>query len=335
MSRADHARELRLLLADPAKLCRDLGIAEGAKKQARGLSIRCPVHGEKDPSCSVTLGRDHTVRVRCFACDWTADALGLVAAVYGLSTRGDGFREVLVEAARLAGREDIADEIAGDKPRADRPRVQAPPPAPEPTYPPTDTVRALWNACVPVTDDAEVSGWLVCERRIDPELVAGRGLARTLPTDVEVPPWATYRRQPWNRTGHRLIFPMFDATGRCRSVRACRVTAGETPKRLPPAAHKAAELVMANRPAFGMLLGRARPRTLIVVEGEPDFLVAATRYPDAAVGIVSGSWTSSFAARVPTGCRVAIWTDPDAAGDRYAEAIATSLGNRAECWRAA
>ncbi len=335
MNRPDYARELRLSLRDPVRLCRDLALTEGSKKQALGLLIRCPVHGEKNPSCSVTVARDHTIRVRCFACDWSADALGLVAAVYGLSTRGDGFRQVLAEAARLAGREDIVDELAGNRPPAERRRVEAPPPAPEPTYPPSGEVRDLWFACRPVVEDADVSRWLVCERQIDPELVASRGLARALPAAADVPRWATYRRQPWNRTGHRLIVPMFDATGRCRSLRACRVVDGDTPKRLPPAAHKAAELVMANRPALGMLLGRSRPRSLIVVEGEPDALTWMTRTHDAVIGLVSGSWTEKFAAMVPRSTQVVIRTHPDRAGEKYADDVAKTLGERCSVWRAA
>lgn len=97
--------------SDPTSLCKALGIDSRAKRQAGGLLVCCPVHQEKDPSCSVTRGPDGTIRVRCHACGWSADALGLVAVVHGLDVRKD-FREVLSTFAALIGRHDVTGEIA-------------------------------------------------------------------------------------------------------------------------------------------------------------------------------------------------------------------------------
>jgi 5S rRNA maturation endonuclease (ribonuclease M5) len=90
---------------------------------------------------------------------------------------------------------------------------------------------------------------------------------------------------------------------------------------------------MANGTAKRVLAGDRTDWSglLIVVEGEPDFLWVATRtrLEHAVVGIYSGAWGNNdigraFASRWK-GARVVLATDADAAGDRYAEAIARTL----------
>lgn len=100
--------QIKRALSDPRRLAEFLGLTEGMKPQARGVSVRCPLHAENNPSCSITAGEDGGVRVRCFAgCDFGGpngggDELNLVAAVNGLSIKTD-FPEVLRRAALLAG----------------------------------------------------------------------------------------------------------------------------------------------------------------------------------------------------------------------------------------
>jgi hypothetical protein len=54
-----------------------------------------------------------------------------------------------------------------------------------------------------------------------------------------------------------------------------------------------------------------------------------TNDPDVAVlGIVSGSWTTTFAEKLPVGASVHIRTDHDAAGDRYAAEIVATIKRR-------
>lgn len=329
-------RDVRAALADPRELCVKLKLTERAQRQATGLIVCCPVHGERNPSCSVTRGPDGTVRVRCFACDFSADAIGLVAQVLGLSTRGDGFRETVAVAAELGGLLALASELRGGQAAPKRERPPAPRPEPERDYPPVAEVNALWESALPVTDDTDASGTLVF-RRIDPDRVAALNLARVLPSSSPLPRWASYRGEPWTRTGHRLLVRAFDARGDLRSLRAWRVVVNnDAPKRLPPAGHRAAELVVANRRARGMLLGLVRPRRLIVVEGEPDFVVASLHWPDdAVIGIGSGSWTPAFAARVPRGADVIVRTHRDPAGERYAAHVTETIGERCLVWRGA
>lgn len=333
MTRADHAREVRSALADPRKLCESLGLLEGAKRQASGMLIRCPVHGEKDPSCSVTTGPDGTVRVRCFACDFSGDALTLIAHIRQLSPRSQ-FRELLALGADLAGALQLRDEILAGAPIPERKPISAPAPRAEVDYPPLDEVRSLWQSCVPVCSDADA--WEALRGRgIDPESVDQAGAARVIPDGAKLPRWARYGGATWQETGHRLLVPAWNHQGQLRSVRAWRITDGDTPKRLPPAGHKAAELVMANRWAVMMLRGLLCPKRLVVTEGEPDTLSAIVSWAhDAIVGVFSGAWTVAFGQAVPRGTEVLIATHHDSAGDRYAMQVMSTLSGRA-VWRTA
>lgn len=64
--------------------------------------IRCPVHTDERPSCTVRLERDRTISFHCWSCGATGDALTLLAHVRGYHPRRD-FRKVVDEAARIAG----------------------------------------------------------------------------------------------------------------------------------------------------------------------------------------------------------------------------------------
>jgi len=221
----------------------------------------------------------------------------------------------------------VAELEAGDRERRHRPKLVARAEPTEPVdrdYPPRSEIDALWSAEVPF-GDAECA-WAE-SRGLDAEMVGE--WARGLPPDAELPRWASYRGKSWRETGHRMIVPVFDAGGDMRSVRAIRVTAeGDSPKRLPPGGFKAAGLVMACDFALGMLRGTYAPARVLLVEGEPDFLSAATmRLPDtyAKIGIASGSWTADFAARVPRTAKVFLGTHDDAAGEKYAQAIEATL----------
>jgi DNA primase len=104
-SRPDHVVQIRRALIDPRWLCEALGLLDGYKpgRQANGgLLIRCPVHADRTPSCSVRLGADGTIAVKCQGCGWSGDALTLVAAAHGLDVKRE-FLTVLQEAGALAG----------------------------------------------------------------------------------------------------------------------------------------------------------------------------------------------------------------------------------------
>ena len=102
-AREGDTSELKRALTDVSRVVEGLGLGDLARRQARGLSIRCPAHNERDPSCSVTLGPDGTIRVRCFACDFAGDVFSLIAAAEGVEPRGAGWSRVLERARVLAG----------------------------------------------------------------------------------------------------------------------------------------------------------------------------------------------------------------------------------------
>jgi hypothetical protein len=299
---------------------------KGAKPLAGGVSICCPSHDERNASCSVRTGPDGTIQLKCHACDLAGDALTLIGAAYGLSTRTD-FREILALGAELGGQLALAQEIRSGERATDRKPLPAPQPGPERDYPPFDEVSRLWLEAVRVSSDVEAWEHLR-GRGIDPESVDGHGLARVVEPAAKLPQWARYGRRSWHETGHRLLVPVFAVDGQRLSVRAWRIVDGDTPKRLPPAGHRASPLVMANRGGWLMLAGRASPRELVIAEGEPDFLTAATTWDCPTLGIVSGSWTESFARRIPSRTEVHLMPHRDEAGDRYAAQVIESLGDR-------
>jgi hypothetical protein len=334
--RPQYAREIRYALVDPFAVCEKLGLLAGKgsfSRQAGGVLVRCPWHDDRTPSCSVRRGGDGTLAVRCHGCGVGGDALSLVAAVHHLSTKRD-FRRVLIAAADLAGLHGIVRELeTGESvPRA-KPVAPTPPPADARDYPSAAEVSALWSCATPVTADPEASAWLA-GRALDAERVAAHDLARAIPTGASLPRWARYRGTAWTETGHRLLFPMRDPSGIVRTVRAGRLTDGDSPKRLPPGGHKASGVVLACSLGAGMLTGTYSPKRILVVEGEPDFLTAATwsmREPTAVLGLVSGSWTPAHAMRVPFGTTVFVWTHLDEAGDRYAAEVRQTLQRARGC----
>ena len=206
-------------------------------------------------------------------------------------------------------------------------------------------LEALWAACLSVLEDAEVSGWLR-ERGFDGdrrERIEAFDLARALPPDLPLPPWARCRGKPWH-AGWRCIVPMYDSRGRLGALQA-RATRALDPKSVNPIGGSPHGTVMACPLArlwlAGGFLGDGTPATelvarvgLVLAEGVPDFLTWATRLSDAredapaTVGIVAGSWTPEFASRVPDRCCVTVATHPDAQGDKYAEMILDTLAER-------
>lgn len=323
-------------LADPRALCTSLGLLEGPfTRQASGFIVRCPWHDERTPSCSVRVARDGTVAARCHGCGASGDALTFIAAVHGLDMRRD-FREVLRIAADLAGRWDLLDPTFAAPPRPP-PRVTVL--APERDYPRASELGALWAACGRTSDDDEVAAALAA-RGLDAERVDDLDLARALPREGPLPRWARYQGRSWQETGHRLVFPVYDATGAMRSVRVSRTRDDNTPKRLPPGGYRASGLVLADPFAVAILACGVVPGEtpdqlrVVIAEGEPDFLTWATRASDAdadafiVLGLVSGAWTPELAARIPDGAQVTIRTDHDLAGDKYAEAVRASLVGR-------
>jgi hypothetical protein len=216
----------------------------------------------------------------------------------------------------------------------------------QPVRPNAAEVAEVWESARSVTEDAEVSAWLA-SRGLDAGDVEGRNLARALPEGAVLPRWARFQGHSWSRSGHRLIVPMWDASGVLASVHARNVRPDVPPgsKAASPAGAELRGLVMADALGRRMLEGTALAdglpaselvavNGLWIMEGVPDFLTRATDYSEAAeaapavLSVLSGSWTAAIAERVPNGTVVAIETHLDAAGERYARTIAATLAER-------
>lgn len=325
-------QRVKAALSDPVELCQTLGLLEGSQRQTGGVMVRCPKHREKTPSCSVTTGPDGTVRVKCFGCDWGTDALGLVGMVLGTTS----FPDTLGQAAALAGvsLQDDRETRPQAKPDGLAPRSEPRPAEPVASrdFPAATEVLGLWNSAAPVHADPDAALMLV-KRAIDPSVVAELGLARVLTRDTHLPAWAKYRGASWLETGHRLLVPVYDSAGELRSVRAWRVTEGDSPKRLPPGGHSAAGLVLANARARALLQTPGLPCRVVFVEGEPDTLTWATRTREPVFGVMSGGWTREHAAKIPLGSQFVIRTHHDEAGEKYARAIMDTLKGRGQILR--
>lgn len=320
--RIDHAREIRQRLVDPGALARLLGLDEGAKRQARGLMIRCPVHNERTPSCSMRVGNDGTIAVRCHGCEWTGDALSLVAVVRGLDSRRD-FRRVLEEAASLCGY-----DLGGTSPPPTP--VRRPPPPPPRGRPPLAEVESFWNACSPVTSTAHASqvALFLSRRRIFAPALAEIDLLRCAPLEHEWPAWWPAR---WSPTW-RLVTRAYEPDGTLASVHARAVVDGASPKTRWPYDCRADGLLFADRLGVELLRGDAANfDRVLVVEGLTDLAAAAQLAVGkrvAILGITSGSAPALAKIRWPSGVPVWVGTDDDGPGERYARAVESSVPKR-------
>ena len=325
--------EIKYALCDPTRVLEALGMMGQGKARARqggGWMIRCPVHEDGSPSCSVQ-NKNGVILWKCWGCGATGDVLTLVAVANNLKIESD-FKGVLLEAARLGGLWHLVEKLQGREPREPRPAFVPPPVVSEPPreWPPREDVDALWSSCAATNDDAEVAAYLL-SRALDPDVIDGRGLARALPQQGALPRWCVCRGGSWREAGYKLVIPVYDAKGDMRGVRVGRVVDGDGPKRLPPFGHKAGELIMADEFGVAMLRGEIHPYNVVIVEGEPDFLSRASVANDphgCTLGIWNGSWTSAFVDRIHIGARVALRTDVDKAGDKYAADITESLRRR-------
>lgn len=325
--------ELRRRLADPARVLSMLGLR--GRRTPSGYTIACPTpsHRDSTPSTSVRVGADGTMQWSCFGCGAGGDLITLTAAVWGLDHR----RDLAAIAERLGAIELDADTM---------PTIAPLTPKPSPVYPDRDDVVGLWDAGRYGVDE-DVAQWCA-SRGVDAEHAHRGGMLRCLPPQLlpvpvrgdaceaaewapSVPQWAS----SWWRRGYRVLCALWDAAGVMRSLRARRVNGGDGPKVLAPKGYAVAGLCLANLAAIQWSRGVDMPTTIVVVEGENDWLTASQRWPTTpVVGLVSGaSWSPQWAAMVPEGATVSVWTDHDNAGDRYARQVAQSLRKRARVVR--
>lgn len=312
---------------------RDLAGAQGLHRRGSGRN-RCECPGCRNGDVrGASLGERDGVGVwRCMRddshCGTAVDFLVLAQSISPL--------EAVVELERVAG-------IAPSAPTSSPLPVRRP--TPPPARPPAAEVASAWALCLPLGLDRELAeAWTA--RSIDIDHVEDRDLARALPPGARLPRWAFGAGQAWSAGPHRLIVPMFDASGRLASLHARAAAAPQgVPKGLSPAGCSMSGLVMADPLARLLLTGAAcgngeasaevvRRNDLVVTEGVPDFLSWATRWGDAAegapavLGIVSGSWSEEIAARVPDGTQVVVRQHADKGGAQYTARVVETLAGR-------
>jgi len=327
-----HVQEIRAALTDPRGLCSALGLKGKSRRDGSNVTVYCPSHQEKTPSCSVFIGPDGTIAVNCFGCGFSGDALRLIATVHGFNEKAD-FKHVLLTAAEIAGLTEIVNELSNNLPPGNRPPPIQREPLPDRPYPPNSELERFWTECGSVVKETSANRILEA-RKLNPDEVDRYGLAKAITSNQWLPTWAASGEEPdkksWRFTGHRMIVPVYDCTGSMKSVRAWRVEGNSPAKRLPPSGFRANGLVMANSYAQELLKKKKGPCKILVAEGEPDFLTVSTKwFYVPVIGLTSGSWNEEFAKKIPLGSEIVIMTHHDKAGDKYAEIVQSTVKNRA------
>lgn len=171
----DHGAQIRAALVDIPAVLRGLGLWAGAIREGRLFMIKCLWHGDKKPSCAISIGPgEGTLRAYCFACRRGGDVLALIGAVHGLDGRRD-YQRILDIGAGLAGIPlDRGPVVTATTARAPRPAAPAPRPAAAPlidaanfaagaadllALSPLDGSVAVGLVGRGILQEAEVDGW--------------------------------------------------------------------------------------------------------------------------------------------------------------------------------
>jgi DNA primase len=162
---------VKVALADPSFVCAALGLDDGARAQPNGLMVCCPWHDDSNPSCSITIGADETLRAHCFACGHTADVLELIAKVRNLDIKKD-FPGVLAAAAR------IAEDFGAGEVSATVPKSGTSPTVPPGTFP---RVAAALFAAAPIASSPEAQRYLSGRGLLGAAIADGWGALPTSP----------------------------------------------------------------------------------------------------------------------------------------------------------
>jgi hypothetical protein len=316
---------IRAALADPRDVAARLGLLEHAKKQpGGGLLVICPAHGDRGPSCSLTIGDDRTLRVRCFACDLAGDIFDLLAAVEGLDRRRD-FRAVFVRAAELAGIDPRSTSRAEHTAAPPLPPRAAPPgPALDPAT--FDRVaRAILSAGrLDASAAADVACYLSARGLLDAARADGWGALPPIGSvavdrhELAAAGLALPSGSDWIRPAWRLCIPWRDRDGRIVTLQR-RALGNADPRYVLPAGRAPASPYGIER-----LTGGGR---IVIVEGAIDALAARllARTRVVVLGLAGvEAWRQDWAEHM-RGRRVSLATDADAAGEQCAGRIAGDL----------
>lgn len=219
-------------------------------------------------------------------------------------------------------------------------------------------VRGLWDRCVPVLDDGEVTAYLR-GRGLDAGRVVDGDVARALPASGWLPQGAFFRRKgsdrgvPWSEAGHRLVVPFFNAQGELSSLQARCIKANvdKSESKMSYGGATTRGLMFANRLARGLLTRHdgARAHVLdvsrttkperagvVVCEGIVNFIAWAIDASDSdpnapavfGIGAGKGGWLPAYANAIDDGTRVLVDADDDADGNAYVNQIVETFAGR-------
>ena len=289
------------------------GLHDSQRKVRDGGAMVCPVHEDRNPSCLC-----HADGWSCRACGASGDSIALVRALRGLE---------FADAVRLLTGEASQDSrvlqripIAAVKREVERPA--------------TEWARKIWNGCQ-VTGELET--WLESRGLLPgpPDILDG-SLVRLLtvaPAGAE--DW-NHSVRGWFHLGRRVIVPVFDASGNLVSVRGRYLPGFDGgAKELAP---KGARPGLLACPRGRLLLsGLLDPAVrVVIVEGTPDYLTAATVWGESAewpavLGLPGPVWSAEFAERL-RGRDVVLCphNDTKRAGDAIMTPVIESLRNVAQ-----
>ena len=278
---------------DLRQLIPSLTAGSGGGRARRDRSGPCPSCGAAD--VRVYAAREGWQRWQCYRCQQGGDAVDAVA----YAVAGD----------RYAGQPEVREWMVGSGHAVKEAPAQAPP-----SYPPRQEVVDLLSRC---RAGGDAAAWMARRGLRGP---VPMGAVGTLPPDAPVPAWAWAMGEPWTTTGHRYIVPACDAAGVVRSVRARRDEDGAGPKCLPPTGHAAGGLLLATRHGRAWLAGSRPASTVVLVEGEPAWIMAAARWEPRVpvLGIVMGSATDETRAAIfARARRVLLAIDDDGGRSTY------------------
>tara|TARA_R100000084_G_scaffold8740_1_gene3037 strand:- start:2552 stop:3523 length:972 start_codon:yes stop_codon:yes gene_type:complete len=135
------------------------------------------------------------------------------------------------------------------------------------------------------------------------------------------------KKMPWWPTAwvnlYPIILPMYDHNGQLRSLHGRSVDPNARRKTSAPLGFSAKGLFFMNQKAIHMCRGEYEPKEVWIVEGEIDFM-SLEQFTDeediTVIGIKAGSLNDNLLP-IPPNAKIFICTDPDDAGDRYAQKI--------------
>lgn len=313
-----------------------LGLGGKIIKQPRGISACCPAHEERNPSFSLRVAADGTLAGKCFVCDFSCDAIGLVQKV-----RGCGFKEAAEELAAICGRwGDFIPEsiVAPSTPLRVVPKIDAD------RY--DSIVDALLKRC-PLREQRDVADY-VRGRGIYADAEAhGLGalprdthqLVRDLSAefgekDVEAAGLAKAGKVPFG--AHRLLIPWRGRDGKVCSLQRRRID-NEHPRYVSPPSLGPTQPFGAEHYEAALAFHRLGGREPVVAwtEGALDALALTAlnrrgdNVPMIVLAIPSATTVRPEWSVFNDGMHVEVYTDADAAGEKAAAAlVAISKGAR-------